>query len=67
LLRMHFVERCVFHQGPHKNWFRFQCIKHQKFSAVPEDFMLQKRVWTEDELTTLRPAAGPATIGAVLI
>jgi hypothetical protein len=50
LMRMNLVERLISTGSCKVSHLRFQCLKFQKYSAIPIGFMAEHKVWSPEEL-----------------
>ncbi len=62
LMRMHYKERIHPFDRPKPTHLRFCCLKFEKYSAIPFDFMEKNRVWSQEELAAQPPARGAQSV-----
>lgn len=55
LVRMHFKERIQPFTAQKPTHLRFVCLKFEKFSSIPFEFMEKNKVWSEEELSARPP------------
>ncbi len=57
LVRMHCGERIQPFNKPKPTHLRFVCLKFEKYSSVPFEFMEKNKVWSEEQLNAEPPSA----------
>ncbi len=55
LVRMHLRQRIQPFTSPKPTFFRFVCLKFEKYSVIPFEFMEKNRVWSAEELAAQIP------------